>query len=90
MVERMIRLYCKKKECNKDLCLQCRALLEYAHARLSKCPQGERKKTCRTCTVHCYSPDMKARIQEVMRYAGPLMMLYSPLATVWHLWNEMK
>jgi len=29
-VEQMIRLYCRKKEGNKELCPQCLELLEYA------------------------------------------------------------
>ena len=30
----MVRLYCRKQEGNDCLCEECRALLEYAHARL--------------------------------------------------------
>lgn len=77
-VERMIRLYCRKKEGNKQLCPRCEKLLEYAHARLSRCPFGEKKSTCRQCTIHCYKPEMKERMREVMRYAGPRMLLYHP------------
>lgn len=43
-VEQMIRLYCRKKEGNETLCPQCREVLEYAHARLSRCPFGEKKR----------------------------------------------
>ena len=46
-VEQMIRLYCRKKEGNKELCPQCLELLEYARVRLSRCPFGEKKNTCR-------------------------------------------
>lgn len=67
----MIRLYCRRKEGNKELCPQCLELLEYARMRLSRCPFGENKTTCRLCPVHCYKPEMKKRMQEVMRYAGP-------------------
>lgn len=72
----MIRLYCRRKEGNKELCPQCLELLEYARTRLSRCPFGENKTTCRLCPVHCYKPEMKKRMQEVMRYAGPRMLLY--------------
>ncbi len=69
--EQMIRIYCRYKEGNKELCPTCRQLLQYAHNRLKHCTFGEQKKTCRNCPIHCYKPEMKKRIQEVMRYAGP-------------------
>lgn len=87
-VEQMIRLYCRRKEGNKELCPQCLELLEYARMRLSRCPFGENKTTCRLCPVHCYKPEMKTRMQEVMRYAGPRMLLYHPAAACRHLWKE--
>lgn len=87
-VEQMIRLYCRKKEGNKQLCLQCRELLDYAHARLSRCPFGEEKTSCRLCTVHCYKPAMKEHMKEVMRYAGPRMLFYHPIAALRHVWIE--
>lgn len=88
-VEQMIRLYCRLKEGNRTLCVDCQALLEYAHKRLDRCKFGERKSTCRKCPVHCYKPDMRRRMQEVMRFAGPRMMLYHPLEALRHLWQEL-
>lgn len=75
--EQMIRIYCRYKEGNKELCPTCRQLLQYAHNRLKHCTFGEQKKTCRNCPIHCYKPEMKKRIQEVMRYAGPRMFFSS-------------
>lgn len=31
---------------------------------------------------------MKERMREVMRYAGPRMLLYHPVAALRHLWQE--
>lgn len=87
-VEQMIRLHCRKKEGNETLCPQCREVLEYAHARLSRCPFGEKKGTCRLCTIHCYKPEMRERMREIMRWAGPRMLLYHPVAAIRHLWQE--
>ena len=42
VVGMMVRLYCRKQEGNDCLCEECRALLEYAHARLEHCPFGEK------------------------------------------------
>ena len=88
IVELMIRLYCKRKERNRELCPACQDLLKYAHARLEHCPFGEKKSTCRLCTVHCYKPEMRQRMQSVMRYAGPRMLLYHPIAAIRHLMEE--
>ena len=46
-IERMIRLYCRSKEGNAELCPACEELRHYALARLDRCPFGERKTTCR-------------------------------------------
>lgn len=88
-VETMVRLYCRHKEGNEDLCPSCRALLEYAHRRLAHCPFGQAKPSCRLCPVHCYRPDMQARIRTVMRYAGPRMLWHHPLMALRHLWREL-
>lgn len=88
-VEQMIRIYCSHKEGNRDLCPDCKVLMEYARIRLSKCPFGENKTSCRKCTVHCYLPDMKERIKAVMRYAGPRMIIYHPVAAIRHLITEL-
>ena len=87
-VEQMIRFYCRHKEGNLTLCQDCKELLDYAHQRLTHCPFGEQKKTCRQCPVHCYRPQMKQKIKEVMRYAGPRMLWHHPLWTLKHLWRE--
>lgn len=87
-VELMIRLYCRQKEGNKELCDSCKTLLKYAHERLSRCPFQENKKTCRLCSIHCYKPHLKKQMQVVMRYAGPRMIIYHPIAAIKHLWRE--
>lgn len=89
VVARMIEIYCLKKEGNRALCDSCAELIEYSHARLDHCPHGEKKPTCRKCPIHCYRPDMKERMREVMRYAGPRMMVYSPIDAVRHLLREL-
>lgn len=84
-VEMMIRLYCRKKERNRELCPSCAELIEYASARLDRCPFGDGKGACKNCRIHCYKPEMRRRIREVMRYAGPRMLLYAPVTAIRHL-----
>ena len=89
MVEKMIRIYCRKKEGNHSLCPQCQALLNYAHRRLDACRFGQNKPTCKQCPVHCYRPDMKAQIKNVMRWVGPRMVFYHPMTALKHLLREL-
>ena len=90
VVEQMIRLYCRKREGHDRLCPQCERLLAYAHSRLDHCRYGADKPTCRKCPIHCYRPEMKEKIRAVMRWAGPRMLLYHPLATLRHMLRESK
>ena len=86
----MIRMYCRHKEHNKELCSQCSELLDYATARLDRCKFGISKPTCKKCPVHCYRKDMRERIRAIMRWAGPRMLLYHPVTAIRHLWKEMR
>ena len=80
MVSQMIALYCRKKHHTRgDLCPQCAALDAYAKMRADKCPFMETKTFCSNCRIHCYKPDMRAKIREVMRFAGPRMILHLSL-----------
>ena len=88
-VEQMLRIYCRKVHHN-DLCGECQALLVYAHQRLDACKFGEEKPSCKKCPVHCYKPDMREKIRRVMRFAGPRMILYHPMAAIKHLLRERK
>lgn len=81
----MIRLYCRLKEKNAVLCPECEELLRYAHARLDRCPFGQKKTSCKHCSVHCYKPAMRERMQQVMRFSGPRMLIYAPWEAIKHL-----
>lgn len=85
VVEIMVRLYCRRKEGNDCLCVDCNALLEYAYHRLDRCPFGEQKSSCKGCSIHCYKPEMRERMRQVMRFSGPRMLLYHPWIALRHL-----
>ncbi|HMN14067.1 MAG TPA: nitrous oxide-stimulated promoter family protein [Bellilinea sp.] len=85
-IRAMVRLYCRQNHhTTRELCADCQSLQDYALLRLEKCPFQEGKTTCAKCPVHCYKPDMREKVRQVMRYSGPRMMLRHPLMTVQHL-----
>lgn len=47
-------------------------------------PCWRRASSCSQCRVHCYAPAQRQAIKDVMRYAGPRMLLSHPVMTVCH------
>lgn len=84
-VTRMIRIYCKAKHNLLSMCEECVKINEYALKRLDKCQFGESKPSCQKCPVHCYKPDTRKQMQEIMRYSGPRMIFHSPILAIKHL-----
>ena len=72
VVEEMIRLYCRE-------------LSDYAKQRSGNCSFMEQKTFCANCKVHCYKPEKREQIRQVMRFSGPRMLFYHPQLAVWHL-----
>jgi len=91
-VSTMIQLYCRgvHKSTKTGICPECDELLNYAKVRLSRCPFGEKKGPCSKCPIHCYSPAMRKRIVEVMKYSGPRMLLRHPVLAIRHLGSKAK
>ena len=87
MVSRMIELYCRRRHGSRrgELCPECAELAAYARQRSDRCPFMETKTFCSNCRVHCYRPDMRERIREVMRFSGPRMIFRHPVAAVRHV-----
>ena len=81
----MIELWCRKNHGGKELCSECRELLDYSLSRLDHCKFGNAKTKCHKCPVHCYRPDMRDRIRAVMRFSGPRMLLHHPLEALRYL-----
>lgn len=91
-VEMMIAIYCRGKHqsAGMQLCPECRKLLMYAKQRSERCPFMEKKTFCSNCRVHCYRPEMREKIREVMRYSGPRMLLYRPDLALWHVISSVR
>ncbi len=91
MVSQMIALYCKKRHHTKNgLCPECAALDAYARQRSDRCPFMETKTFCSNCKVHCYKPQMREKIRQVMRFSGPRMLFHHPIAAIRHVIETKK
>lgn len=87
----MIRIYCRAHHASQGdvLCPECQELADYAMKRLACCPFKEDKPVCAKCKVHCYKPEYRKRISDVMRYAGPRVLLSHPLLALEHMWKSL-
>ena len=95
VVEEMIRLYCRKnhlkgKRQAGQMCPVCQELSDYAKLRSQKCPFMEEKTFCVNCKVHCYKPEMRERIRQVMRFSGPRMLFTHPIIATKHVIETKK
>ena len=88
----MVAMYCRRHHGRKPKspCTECADLLSYAEQRLEKCPFGSEKGPCSKCHIHCYKPQMRRRIQAVMRYAGPRMLTRHPIIGMRHVVNSLR
>lgn len=89
---KMVRIYCQKHHAptSRGLCIDCNILIDYAFDRLEKCPEGNRKPSCRKCVRHCYTPSRRSQIATVMRFSGPYMAYRHPLCTLRHILKELR
>ncbi len=84
-LEAMVALACRRGRHGPEVpCPACRDLLDYALGRLVVCPYGQAKPTCLHCPIHCYAPDRRAAIRQVMRNAGPWMLFSHPWLSLRH------
>jgi hypothetical protein len=86
-IEAMIRIYCRSHH-QQDICKECGIVMNYAMARIEKCIYGPEKPACNKCKVHCYSPKMKEKVKEIMRFSGPKMIYKHPIMALHHIIKE--
>ena len=88
----MIDIYCRghHEPADNQLCPECADLLAYADKRLDNCPFAPDKGPCSKCQVHCYKPELREKIKEVMRFAGPKMITKHPVLAMDHLIKSVK
>ena len=94
-----IGLYCKAKHDNRNtpvpdalqqgkgtqllLCSECAALLEHGMKKRALCPLDP-KPSCKSCHIHCYTPEYRQQIRTIMAYSGKRMILRGRLDYLWH------
>ena len=88
----MLGIFCRGQHetGGKELCGECAQLLEYAKKKLTDCKFDDDKPACSKCLIHCYKPQMREKIRQVMRYAGPRMLKRHPILAARHIIAEMK
>lgn len=87
MVSQMIALYCRKNTARlRPVRILCKTGGIRQAAQRALPVYGVIKTFCSSCKVHCYKPEMREKIREVMRFSGPRMMLYHPLTAMRHIW----
>ncbi|MGL5938240.1 MAG: nitrous oxide-stimulated promoter family protein [Phocaeicola sp.] len=85
IVRVMVQIYCSHHHKGKELCVECADLLDYINRRINSCPLGDKKTTCKSCPIHCYSPNRRVQIQEVMKFSGKRIIFKHPIAAIRHL-----
>lgn len=87
----MVEIYCRDHhQPTGGLCAGCDELFSYAMRRLDTCIFRDDKPTCKKCPVHCYKPDRRLEMRQVMIYAGPRMLTTHPVLAIRHLLDERK
>ena len=74
--------------CGELLCAECLSIDTYAVLRTEQCRKMDTKTICENCENRCYDPAMRESIRDVMRYAGPWMLVHHPIAAFRHLINK--
>ncbi len=69
---------------SSDLCPACSKLLAHAFAKRVRCPLDP-KPACKHCSAHCYQPQYREDIRNIMRYSGRRLALAGRLDYVWRL-----
>ncbi len=77
VLEQFIQIYCdtKHKKVDKsdkdgsNLCPECHETMNYSRIQRELCPLDP-KPSCKNCDIHCYKPDQRQKIRDIMRHSG--------------------
>ena len=71
------------KASKQTVCVACAELLAHGVKKRAACPLDP-KPTCKNCHVHCYTPEQRLKVREIMAYSGKRMILRGRLDYLWH------
>lgn len=91
ILREFIQIYCdtkhkdmpKTNENNITLCEECHDILRYSSMRRENCPLDP-KPTCKNCEIHCYKPEYRQRIKEIMRHSGMTLIKRGRIDLIFH------
>lgn len=86
----MVTLYCRYRLKAKSMPESYEQLVDYAFRRLERCRWGTKKPNCHQCKIHCYAPDKRKQMREIMKWTGPKMIIYAPMKAMRYLINSMR
>ncbi len=66
------------------LCPDCQKLLAHALVKRTVCPMDP-KPQCKHCPKHCYHPNYRQKIKEVMKYSGKKLLMRGRVDYLLHL-----
>ncbi|MBN2536073.1 MAG: nitrous oxide-stimulated promoter family protein [Spirochaetales bacterium] len=88
-VKAMINIYCSAHHNQKNgLCSVCQGIFEYAESKIDCCKFKSRDLVCSECKVHCFRPEIREKIREIMKYSGPKMIWRHPVLALRYLKNK--
>jgi hypothetical protein len=67
-----------------QLCPECTAFMEYVVKKRLICPLEAEKPSCKHCRIHCYAPQQRAQVKQIMAWSGRRMILRGRLDYLWH------
>lgn len=74
---------CDAGQQSRTICRDCGELLEYGINKRAVCPL-QPKPACRSCHIHCYTPEYREKIRKIMAWSGRKMILRGRLDYLWH------
>lgn len=85
LLDIMFDIYIKDHESEKD---SMESLRLYSHNRLENCQNKDKRNFCSSCSIRCFSKNRREDIKRVMKYSGPRLIFYRPLALLRHTFNH--
>jgi hypothetical protein len=91
VLRQFIQIYCDTKHMDAKktekkrliLCTECHETMDYSRMRRELCPLDP-KPTCKNCEIHCYKPDQRQRIREIMRHSGVYLIKRGRIDMLFH------